>query len=348
MLFGATSSPMKRLYEKGTRNLIAISKSDVPETLVRLLAGGLASKDLINSLIEAIGSTALYTKVAERYAYMGVLKDLVRIFTDSKDFRSFSVSIAMDSIWNLVEVAGQSAIDSLAADQTVITAIRRPFETVIKKGYKLDDKCLRNELAILLNYVIIDKASHRFFFEIDPQDGQSLMHMIMHYATTDEHYSLEQGDKIQPGQEKYVFTTNDEDIELKKLLWTNVLYASRDAGCDLAHKEIIDTNFLTYIQMYLDSPNNSANPQLHRWQPPQLQELQIHGLSLICNLLPLIPDYIHSLGIHHNFVKMMQAYKDYERRFACMKAILQASKFEFFKADFNNSGLIDVLIEIIQ
>jgi len=44
-----------------------------------------------------------------------------------------------------------------------------------------------------------------------------------------------------------VFTTNDEDIELKKLLWTNVLYASRDADCEVAHKEIIDTNFMTYI-----------------------------------------------------------------------------------------------------
>jgi len=122
---------------------------------------------------------------------MGVIKDLVRVFTESKDFRSYSVSIAMDSIWNLVEVAGQPAIDGLAADQTIITNLRRPFETVIKKGYKLDDKCLRNELAILLNYIVIDKVSHNFFFEIDPHDGQSLMHMVMHYATTDEHYSLE-------------------------------------------------------------------------------------------------------------------------------------------------------------
>ena len=35
-------------------------------------------------------------------------------------------------------------------------------------------------------------------------------------------------------------------------------------------KEIIETNFLSYLTMYLDSPNTSNNPQLHRWQPPQL------------------------------------------------------------------------------
>jgi hypothetical protein len=102
---------------------------------------------------------------------------------------------------------------------------------VVQRGYKLDDKCLRNELAILINYVIIEKDSHPYFFEKDPHDGGSLMQTIMHFATVDEFYSLQQGENIQPGSEKYVFTTNDEDIELKKLLWTTILYSSRDADC---------------------------------------------------------------------------------------------------------------------
>jgi hypothetical protein len=89
MLYGAASSPMKRLYEKGTRNLIAISKSEVPETLVALLATGTKSKDILISVTEAIGNTAMFINVAERYAYMGVIKDLVRIFTESSDFRSY-------------------------------------------------------------------------------------------------------------------------------------------------------------------------------------------------------------------------------------------------------------------
>lgn len=97
---------MKRLYEKGTRNLIAISKSEVPETLVNLVASGTRSKDLLIQVVEAIGSTSLFIKVAERYTYMGVMKDLVRIFEDCSDFRSYEVSIAMDAIWNLVEVVG--------------------------------------------------------------------------------------------------------------------------------------------------------------------------------------------------------------------------------------------------
>jgi len=131
MLYGSSSSPMKRLYEKGTRNLIAISKSEVPETLVSMIASGTRSKDLLISVVEAIGSTALYIKVAERYAYMGVMKDLVRIFEESPDFRSYAVSIAMDAIWNLVEVIGQQAVQSMAGDQSVVVGLRGPFENVI-------------------------------------------------------------------------------------------------------------------------------------------------------------------------------------------------------------------------
>jgi len=108
----------------------------------------------------------------------------------------------------------------------------------------------------------------------------------------------------------------------------------------------MESGFLNCILMYLDP--NSNNPQLSKWQPPQLQELQIHGLALLQNMIPLIPEYIHRLNSHQYFVKMMQTYQDYERRIACMKAILQASKFDFFKQNFNNSGLMDVLLEIIK
>lgn len=225
---------MKRLYEKGTRNLIAISRSEVPETLVGLITNNHNSKDFMVSLIQAIGSTSLYIMVARVYAERGVIKDLVRVFTESKDFRSFDVSIAMDAIWNLVEVAGQSAISALAQDEPLITQLRQPFENVITKGYKLDDKCLRNELAILINYIIIDKRSHPFFLQVEETSNKSLMSLIMHYATVDEMYSMMHADKIQPGQEKYVFTTSDEDIELKKLLWTTALYATRDQDCNEA------------------------------------------------------------------------------------------------------------------
>lgn len=53
----------------------------------------------------------------------------------------------------------------MAGDGDVVVGLRGPFENLIKKGYKYEDKCLRNELAILINYVVIEKQSHQFIFE---------------------------------------------------------------------------------------------------------------------------------------------------------------------------------------
>ena len=79
----------------------------------------------------------------------------------------------------------------MADDQHVVTGLRKPFERVIQKGYKLEDKCLRNELAILINYLVMDKISHEFFFEKDESDGRSFIQVLMHYATVDEFYGIE-------------------------------------------------------------------------------------------------------------------------------------------------------------
>lgn len=46
---------------------------------------------------------------------MGVLKDLVRIISDAQDFRSYIVHIAIEAVWNLIEVVGQRAIESMAS-----------------------------------------------------------------------------------------------------------------------------------------------------------------------------------------------------------------------------------------
>ena len=46
---------------------------------------------------------------------MGVLKDLVRILSEASDFRSYIVHISIEAIWNLIEVVGQKAIETMAS-----------------------------------------------------------------------------------------------------------------------------------------------------------------------------------------------------------------------------------------
>jgi len=80
---------------------------------------------------------------------------------------------------------------------------------VLRRGYKKDDKCLRNEICVLINYVVSCPESHQYFLE---QDGdECILEQMVTYSVFDEI----NGDQSQP-----IFNVTDEDLELKKLLWT--------------------------------------------------------------------------------------------------------------------------------
>lgn len=109
-------------------------------------------------------------------------------------------------------------------------ALRRPFERVMKEGYKLDDKCLRNEICILINYVVTSLASHPFFLEKETPNDSTFLEAILYYSTHDELNTKINfiGGDSGAKQLKPLFTTRDEDVEFKKLLWTCILYVCRD------------------------------------------------------------------------------------------------------------------------
>ncbi len=68
----------------------------------------------------------------------------------------------MEGIWNIIEVAGDKATETMSVEE-VVFALRRVFERVLREGYKLDDKHLRNELLVLINYCAMNFESHVYF-----------------------------------------------------------------------------------------------------------------------------------------------------------------------------------------
>lgn len=228
---------------------------------------------------------------------MGVMKDLLRIISETEDFRSYLVHIAIEAVWNLIEVQGQPAIETIADQQEIVLSLKQPFERVLKHGYKLDDKCLRNEIQILINYIATSTKSHKFFLEKEHEQDLCFLDTILHYATHDE---LSSSVTMDAKSQKPLFSTRDEDVEFKKLLWTSVLYLMRDAQNQEAHARLMQKGFLQALLMYVD-PNNTSLAT-YRWQPPQLKEIQIHGLSIISTLLTLVPDHFHQLEGHSTLI----------------------------------------------
>jgi hypothetical protein len=106
----------------------------------------------------------LYKGLAEKYSNFGILKDIVYVIFDCEDFRSYIVKSCFEIIWNAIEAVGVSCIKIFAAED-IISNLKRVFENIMKNGYKLEDKCLRNELLILINYLLGDEKALIFFNE---------------------------------------------------------------------------------------------------------------------------------------------------------------------------------------
>ena len=162
--------------------------SIVPATLVSLLSDESvrrSSIDTMISVLEALTSISLYKPITDSIIQLGVGRDLVRIISQTKDFRSYVVSIAIEALWNLIEVGGKEAIHQLAIYPEVVPSLKQPFEMVFRRGYKKDDKCLRNEICVLLNYVVSSPESHQYFLTSDGGE-ECILEQMTSYAVYDE------------------------------------------------------------------------------------------------------------------------------------------------------------------
>jgi hypothetical protein len=140
-------------------------------------------------------------------------------------------------------------------------------------------------------------------------------------------------DEVNASFSQPLFLVTEEDLELKKLLWTQIFHVCNNPNNAEARDIIMQKNFLKCLLMYLDVAQKD-NPVVVRWRPPQLLELQIHALNIIGHLTEFVPQHIHEIGGHQILAVFLKKYKDNSRRKACMRAILCASKFEFFKLEF--------------
>ncbi len=80
---------------------------------------------------------------------------------------------------------------------------------------------------VLINYVATSLESHKFFLEKDESETQSFLEFLIQVAIQDE---MTAGEGKKP-----LLTAKDEDLELKKLLLTGILYLVRSPSNTQAH-----------------------------------------------------------------------------------------------------------------
>ena len=91
----------------------------------------------------------------------------------------------------------------------------------------MEDKCLRNEIIILLNYLMRDEKALLYFVDRSSipsaESPTTLLDVLLFYATIDEVTFY--NEPIRTNQLKAFFGTTSEDLEFKKLVWSGILTA---------------------------------------------------------------------------------------------------------------------------
>eukprot|EP00826_Nyctotherus_ovalis_P063893 TRINITY_DN9369_c0_g1_i11.p1 TRINITY_DN9369_c0_g1~~TRINITY_DN9369_c0_g1_i11.p1 ORF type:complete len:608 (+),score=219.86 TRINITY_DN9369_c0_g1_i11:633-2456(+) len=340
-MYGNKLSPLMLLYLNGNRNLKGLLNSEVPETLVDVLAANDRASEYVLNIVEAISNCSLYKPIAQKFANMGVVKDLMQILSEAENSQAIQVLACIEAIWNILEVGGKEVVDAMALEEIAI-GLKKIFVKVIKQGFKMEDKWLRNELCILINYTLNSPLSHKYFLTKDVEDNMSFFEVLLKYATHDElvlQGELEEDDKL-------LFTSKEEDTEFKKLLWTSISSLIKEDTAKYIHKPLVDHKFITALAFYFG--NDQTVFAAHRWQAPQLREMQLNALSVITNIIVIMPEEFRQVEGHKILIRFLSQYPDTERRLACSKAILNAARHEFFKKEFAEEGIMDILMDIIQ
>lgn len=159
---GYEQSPKQELLTKGTKNLRAIHSSDLVEDIIFTMQLYAKHYEFLLPLLDLISNCILYKDLAQKFSNFGILKDIIYVVFDCEDFRSHIVRSCFEIIWNAIEAVGISCI-KLFATEDIINQLKKVFENIMKSEYKLEDKCLRNELLILINYLMSDEKALYYF-----------------------------------------------------------------------------------------------------------------------------------------------------------------------------------------
>ena len=78
---------------------------------------------------------------------------MLKLFLLQKDFRSLLIICCIEAIWNVLENGGPHFCKKMAYEE-IVNLLYNTFNNVIKNCFRLDDRNIRNDICILINYVV--------------------------------------------------------------------------------------------------------------------------------------------------------------------------------------------------
>lgn len=277
-------APPPQIVQKHMANTLQynqkiVEQSDLSETLVKSLALLENDVQIKIAVLNALQRLSKYS--ARNCAQMLHADGAERMCSRLMDYDPSGQVLfrSVDILWNLLENGDKNEVVKQLNNFTCISQLRDAFIHQLTQGYSHYDRQLRNDLIVIAS-LIAQSCPQAPFLETN------FAKQLILFATFQEvksHNALVRHLKLM---------TNHEDFELKKLFINMLVLLSGDSGIIPILSE---GKLLLALFSYVKANEKKSAPQ--EWTVAQFEEIQLHAMSALCTLAPLmVDDYMTCQG----------------------------------------------------
>jgi len=232
-------------------------------------------------------------------------------------FKTESVSLAVESVWNIIELVEESSRE-ISTLETVET-FKHLFDEMVEHGHRQQDKELRNQLLVLFSYLVQHDACHAYF----AQTG--LLEAMMNVA-----FALESDHALSTQVKHFVLTNAHEDFEMKRTLMHLVCQMCQDPACT----ELVASHpsFVPGMVLYIDE-RISEHPARRKFTKQQERLLQVQCLACLFTLVPHCHELFREVDGNQIVLEFMTEQSEETLRSGCLKLLLNTASLPGFQED---------------
>ncbi|KAF4028751.1 hypothetical protein GN244_ATG19550 [Phytophthora infestans] len=334
---------------------------------------------LLFPLIDLLYELSSYQRCAEVLVVSGALHYVVFILENVTDPQDELLPLCLEILWNVLELSHEriSTITKVGSRKELLEVFRlrnaafflgneftfqallHVLELLLARGYRQQDKEMRNECLMVLQLLAKRRRSLDFFY------STGLTACLFSYAISAELSVTKGTGRLQQDKSsatasaitasnQYYGTTSDEDFEFKQMLWFLLAQISCDHQANLS--ELVQFRFVEIWLSYATANNNqqdlrvSSQSSSHKYSAPQLQLLQWTALSVLNHVSPFVVEHFFEIGGHAKLLDFLQVNMGTEDVLAsAWLLLLQVSpSLPFLQAEMGKLGVIETALDIFE
>lgn len=299
------------------------------------------TRAMLFPVIELVFELSSHQRCAEVLVVTGALHYIVFVLETIQDPHDELLPLCVVALWNVLELCHEKmrAMPTCAsrrellehyrvrnaayflANAFTLNALMHVLELLLARGYRKQDKELRNECLVVLTLLARRRCTLDHFY------STGLTASLFSYATAAETAkkrkpqskssaaaavpampSSARAVAINADHHNYA-TSSDEDFEFKQLLWFLIAEITTDHDANV--RELVQFRFTEILLAYAtggwasNDRSASASSGSHH-TPAQLHALQTTALSVLNHIAPSVREHVYDLNGHAQLLDYLQ------------------------------------------